>query len=162
MNLEEEVILTLLWQSDAFESATVCMLYLLLTVQMWSFAHRVCVCVCVRERERQRERERERERDWVTSQRSVQPVRNHLNRGWLQTHTSIVTVSIMQLGSPLGLELMIKLRTLLTVFNFESWSSRLWKGALHFWRGLWCLANHNALGQLANQCRLRLLEGGTL
>ncbi len=88
------------------------MLYLLLTVQMWSFAHRVCVCV--------RERERERERDWVTSQRSVQPVRNHLNRGWLQTHTSIVTVSIMQLGSPLGLELMIKLRTLLTVFNFES------------------------------------------
>ncbi len=35
----------------------------------------VCVCVCVRERERERERER------VTSQWSVQPVRNRLNRG---------------------------------------------------------------------------------
>ncbi len=27
---------------------------------------------------------------------------------------------------------------------------------------LWCSANHNALGQLANQSRLCLLEGGTL
>ncbi len=30
-------------------------------------------------------------------------------------------------------------------FHFESWSLRLWKGALHFWCGLWCSANHNAL-----------------
>ncbi len=37
----------------------------------------VCVCVCVWERERERERESER----VTSQRSVETVRNHLNRG---------------------------------------------------------------------------------
>ncbi len=27
---------------------------------------------------------------------------------------------------------------------------------------LWCSANHNALGQLANQSRLCLSEGGTL
>ncbi len=25
-------------------------------------------------------------------------------------------------------------------FSFESWSSRLWKGELHFQRGLWCSA----------------------
>ncbi len=54
---------------------------------MQSFAHcvcvrsraHVCVCVCVRERER----EREREKDRVTSQLSVQPIINRLNRGLL-------------------------------------------------------------------------------
>ncbi len=35
-----------------------------------------------------------------------------------QTHTSIITVSVKQLCSPLWLELMLKLRTLLTVFTF--------------------------------------------
>ncbi len=35
----------------------------------------------------------------------------------LQTHTSIITVSVTWLCSPLGLELMVKLRTLLTVFT---------------------------------------------
>ncbi len=64
MNLGEEVILTLLWQSGASESATVCFVIslsicLLLTVQMQSFA----LCVCVWERERERERERDRERE---------------------------------------------------------------------------------------------------
>ncbi len=169
----------------------VCMLCLLLTVQMLSVARCVCVCVCVcvceRERAWERDRvssqwsvqpvrnrlnrglcvcvcvrERERERDRVTSQWSVQPVRNRLNRGLcvcvcvcererereretgshhsgvyslseivlivacVQTHTSIITnqwnswnsVSVTRLCSPLGLELMVKLRTLLTVFTF--------------------------------------------
>ncbi len=36
----------------------------------------------------------------------------------LQLYTSILTVSLMRLCSPLGLELMLKLRTLLTVFIF--------------------------------------------
>ncbi len=36
----------------------------------------------------------------------------------LQTHTSIITVSVMRLCSPLGLELMVKLKTLLTFFTF--------------------------------------------
>ncbi len=63
VNLGDEVILTFLWQSGTSESATICMLYLLLTVQMQSFVHcvsvcvyvhmSVCVCVHVRERERQ-------------------------------------------------------------------------------------------------------------
>ncbi len=107
MNLGEEVILTLLWQSGASESATVCFVisYLLLTVQIWSFARRVCVCVCVCVCVWERERERETHR--VTSQRSVQPIRNRLNRGlFANTYCS-----------PLGLELMVKLMTLLTVFT---------------------------------------------
>ncbi len=58
----------------------------------------VCVCVCV----------------W---ERHVQPIRNRLNRACLQTPTSFITVSVTGLCSPLGLELMVKLRTLLTVFT---------------------------------------------
>ncbi len=65
VNLGEEVILTLLWQSGRSESAKVCFVIslssLLLTVQMQRSARRVFVCVCVcGERERERER-RERE-----------------------------------------------------------------------------------------------------
>ncbi len=51
----------------------VCMLCLLLTVQMLSLRVVCGVCVC--------ERERAWERDRVSSQWSVQPVRNRLNRG---------------------------------------------------------------------------------
>ncbi len=93
----------------------------------------MCVCVCERERESgshlstsainrsfvcvcecERESEREWERETVTSQRSVQRIRNRLNRG---LYTSFITVSVTRLCSPLGLELMVKLRTLLTVFT---------------------------------------------
>ncbi len=35
----------------------------------------------------------------------------------MQTHTSFITVSVTRLCSPLRLELMVKLRTLLTVFT---------------------------------------------
>ncbi len=61
-----------------------------------------------------RERERERESDRVASQQSMQPVRNSLNRSLC---ASFITVSVTQLDSPLGLELVLKLRTLLTVFT---------------------------------------------
>ncbi len=40
----------------------------------------------------------------------------HTTAGCLQTHMSIIDVSVTQLCSPLELELMLKLRTLLTVF----------------------------------------------
>ncbi len=76
VNLGEEVILTLLWQSGASESATVCFVISLSIPQMQSFACRVCV----------RERAREREREKVTSQRRVcvweRETRSH-NRGLL-------------------------------------------------------------------------------
>ncbi len=62
-----------------------------------------------------RERERERESDWVTSQQRLSEI--VLIVACLQTHTSIITVSVTRLCSPLGLELMVKLRTLLTVFT---------------------------------------------
>ncbi len=132
------------------------------TSQHISYLNRgLCVCVCVWER---RERERERETDRVTSQRSVQPIRNRLNRCLFANtyehhhcvcHTTLFPSRAWTDG---------KTKDIINClyFNFESWSSRLWKGALHFLRGLWCSANHNALCQLANQSRLRLSEGGTL
>ncbi len=143
----------------------------------------VCVCcVCVRACERERERERERqghsgvsylnrdlcvcvwERDRVTSQRSVQPVRNRLNRGLFantyELHHCVCHVTLFLFRAWTD----GKTKDIINClhFNYESWSSRLWKGVLHFRRGLWCSANHNALCQLANQSRLHLSEGGTL
>ncbi len=59
---------------------------------------------------------------------------------------------------------MVKLRTLLTVFTFTLKAKARNYGKGHYISDscLWCLANHNALCQLANQSRLCLLEGGTL
>ncbi len=86
------------------------MLYLLLTVQMRSFARRVCVCVC--ERERERERETGLHHSGVYSASEIV-----LTAACVQTHTSIITVSVTRLCSSFGFELMLKLRTLLTVFT---------------------------------------------
>ncbi len=57
VNLGEEVILTLLWQSGTSESATVCFV-ISLSICYWLFKCRVLrvVCVCMWERERERER----------------------------------------------------------------------------------------------------------
>ncbi len=61
---------------------------------------------------------------------------------------------------------MVKLRTLVTVFIFtlkaEAEAHDYSKGSYISDLCLWCSANHNALGQLANQSRLCLSEGGTL
>ncbi len=59
---------------------------------------------------------------------------------------------------------MVKLRTLLTVFTFilKAEARNYGKGRYISDSFLWCLGNHNALGQLANQSRLCLSEGGTL
>ncbi len=68
----------------------------------------MCVCVC--------------EGNRITSQRGEQPVRNHSMSAntscVLQIHTSIISVPVTRLCSPLGLELMVKLRRLLSVFIF--------------------------------------------
>ncbi len=73
--------------------------YLILTVLMRSYAHCVCVCVCVCV--------------WV-SERGRQ---GHTTAACVQTHTSFIIVSVTWLWSPFGLELMVQLRTLLTVFT---------------------------------------------
>ncbi len=81
----------------------------------------------------------------------------------LQTHTSIITVSVTRLCSSVGLELMVKLSTLLTVFTFIlKAEARDYGKGRYISESLWCSTNHNALGQLANQSRLCLLEGGAL
>ncbi len=130
--------------------------YLLLTVQMQSFACRVCVWVCACESER-----------WCHSAAlfvcvCVCVCERRGRHGHITTAASSLCLS--RDCSPLGLELMVKLRTLLTVFTFilKAKARKLWRRALHFRRGLWCSANHNALCQLANQSRLCLSEGGTL
>ncbi len=163
---------------------------MLLTAQMQSFARRVCVCVWERESHitalcvcvcvRVRVCERERERDTVQRRVCVsvcvcvcvcsrvweRETRSNHNRACLQTHTSIITMSmsVTRLCSPLGLELMGKLRALLTVFTFilKAKAHDYGKGRYISDSRLWCSANHNALCQLANQSRLRLPEGGTL
>ncbi len=82
----------------------------------------------------------------------------------VQIHTSIITVSVTRLCSSLGLELMVKLRTLLTAFTLilKAKSRDYGKGRYISDECLRCSANHNVLCQLANQSRLRLSEGGTL
>ncbi len=79
----------------------------------------------------------------------------------VQTHRSFITVSVTRLG----LELMVKLWTLLTVFTLilKAEARDYGKGCLHF-RHVPCgvRPNHNALSQLANQSRLCLSEGGAL
>ncbi len=157
VNLGEEVILTLLWQSGASESATICFVI--------SFCYWLLKCRVLWVSEWVRERERERER--VTSQRRVCERGRHGHTAVacvLQTHTSIITVSVTRLCSPLGLELMVKLRTLLTVFTFilKAKARDYGKGRYISDSCLRCSANHNALCQLANQSRLRLSEGWAL
>ncbi len=107
--------------------------------------------------ERERERERERE-GHITVESAV------LIAACFQIYTSIITVSVMRLCSPFGLELMVNLRTLLAVITFilKDEARDYGKGRYISDECLRCSANHNALCQLANQSRLRLSEGGTL
>ncbi len=94
---------------------------------MRSFARRVCMrereretgshhstlailiaaCVCVRERETRSHH------SGVYNPSEIVLIASCV----LQTHTSFITVSVTRLCSPLGLEMMVKLRTLLTVFT---------------------------------------------
>ncbi len=104
VNLGEEVILTLLWQSGASESVTVSMFCFSLSICYWLFKCWVLSCVCAHETERQ---------GHITVESAVLTT-----ACVVQTHTSIITVSVTRLCSPFGLELMVKLRTLLAVFIF--------------------------------------------
>ncbi len=105
------------------------------------------------------ERGRERERQGhITAESAVLIV------ACVQTHTSLITVSVTRLCSPLVLELMVKLRTLLTVFIFtlKVEARDYGKGRYISDMCLRCSANHTALGQLTNQSRLCLSEEGAL
>ncbi len=147
---------------------------------MRSFERRVCVCVCVRacvwERERERERITAQHRGCVCvcvclcvcvcvySRVWERETRSHHNSGLFANTYELHHCVCHRLCSALGFELMVKLRTLLTVFTFilKAEAHDYGKGRYISDSCLWCSANHNALGQLANQNRLRLLEGGTL
>ncbi len=126
---------------------------------MWNFARRVCVCV--RERESHHSAasfvsvcvcEKEREGDTVTRQRLVC---KHIRASSLCLSRNSVSLSAWTDGKTKDIINCLR-------YKFESWSLRLWKGALHVRRGLWCSADHNALCQLANQSRLGFSGGGSL
>ncbi len=58
------------------------------------------------------------EQGLITAECSNHSTSTVLSAACVQIHTSFITVSVTWLYSPLGLELMVKLRTLLTVFIF--------------------------------------------
>ncbi len=151
VNLGEEIILTLLWQSGTSESVTVCFVFAI----DCSNAEFCASCVC--------ERETHHRVMCVCVLACVS--QGHITiAACVQIHTSIITVSVTRLCSSLGLELMVKLRTLLTAFTLilKAKSRNYGKGRYISDECLRCSANHNVLCQLANQSRLRWSEGGTL
>ncbi len=99
---------------------------------------------------------------------SMAPLKKHhmtpLIAACVQIHTCFITVSVTLLCSLFVLELMVKLKTLLTVFIFilKAEARDYGKGRYISDACLWCSANHIAQGQLANQSRLCLSVGGTL
>ncbi len=88
--------------------------------------HCVCVCVCVCEREGDKERDRQGQITvWFDTVLNTACV--------LQTHKSIITAFVTQLfPSWAWTDGKTKDIIYCLYIYFESWSSRLWKGALHF------------------------------
>ncbi len=117
VNQGEEVILTLLWQSGASESATVCFV-ISLSICYWLFKCGVLHVVCVRALVCVWERERERQGHSTSA---------ILTAACLQTHKSFITVSVMRLflfrAWTDG-----KTKDIINCLYFycESWSSWLW------------------------------------
>ncbi len=144
VNLGEEVILTLLWESSASESATV----ISLNICYWLFKcgdlRIVCVCVCVCVWARARVCERERQSHITASQ--------WLNQKLVCTHTSIITVSLTRLF-PSRAWTDGKTRTLLTASTLILKAEARDYGKERYISDgcLRCSANHNVLCQLANQ-----------
>ncbi len=169
VNLGKEVILTLLWQSGASESVTVCFV-ICLNICYWLFKcgvlHIVCACVWERERERELERVTVQCRVCVCVRvRCVRAIEGDTVTSQLRLvckHIRASSPSCIMFPSLAWTDGKTKDMINCLCIYFESWSSQLWKETFHFRCGLWCSANHNALGQLANQRRLRLSEGGTL
>ncbi len=103
----------------------------------------VCVCVCVCEGNR------------VTSQRSVQPVRNRLDRSLCSANTYEHHHCVCHTTQ-------FPFRARIDKTNLKAEPRVYGNGHYISHSCLWCSANYNALGQLANQSRLHLLEVGAL
>ncbi len=117
VNLGEEVIRTLLWQSGASESATVC-LVISLSICYWLFKCWV-LALCVWDREREGgSQNRVCERGRGSQNRVCERGRQSHNRGLCantyELHHCVCHATLF----PFRLELKRKLRTSLTVFNF--------------------------------------------
>ncbi len=101
----------------------------------------VSVCVCVGKR--------------VTSQKSVQPLRNRLNNGLCTANTYEHHHCVCHAS-------LLLFRAWTDKTNLKAEARDYVKGRYISDASLRCSANNNALGQLANQSRLHLLEGGSL
>ncbi len=137
VNLGEEVILTLLWQSGASESVTVCFV-ISLSICYWLLKCRVLRVVCVCERERVTAQRRvcvwERERETGSHHSGVSFLNRGLFANTYKLHHCVCHATLFpSLAWTDG-----KTKDIINClyFYFESWSSRLWKGVLHFWRVL--------------------------
>ncbi len=149
VKLGEEIIMTLLWQSGASESVTVC--FVRLRICCWLFKCGVlwvvCVCVCVRERDR------------VTHHSGVNYLNCGLSANAYELYHGVCHATLFRLRAWTDAKTKNIINCL--YFSFESWSLWLWSYISYISDlCLWFLANHNALGQLANQSRLCLSEGG--
>ncbi len=157
VNLGEEVILSLQRQSGAIS----------LSICYWLFKcwvlHVVCVCVCVHVQERDSCSVVcvcARVCAHVCDMRETRSCKHGLFANTYELHYCLSGDSV-----PLsGLKFVVKLRTLLAVFTIvlKAEDRDSGKGSYISDLCLWCSANHNALGQLANHSRRCLSEGGAL
>ncbi len=145
MDLGEEVILTLLWQSGDSESATVCFV-IGLRICSWLLKYGALhVSVCARSRVWERE-------TWS---------HNHdLCANIYNLHHCVCHVTLFQFRP--WTDGKNKDNNNCLYIYFKAKSHDYGKGRYISESCLWCSANHNALCQLANPSRLCLLEGGTL
>ncbi len=125
VNLGEEVILTLLWQSGASKSATVCFV-ISLSICYWLLKCRVLciVCVCVWERER----------ETGSHHSGVSCLNRGLCTNTYELHHCVCRVTLF--SSQAWTDGKTKDIINCLYIYFERWSSRLWKGVLHFQRVL--------------------------
>ncbi len=112
VNLGEEVILTLLWQSGASESVTVISLSICYRLFKCWVLRIVCVCVCVWERETRSHHNHGLFANSYEHHHCVCHVTLFSSRAWTDGKTKDIINCLY--------------------IHFESWSLRLWKGALHF------------------------------
>ncbi len=155
---------------------TVSRLYFVIRINVfyWLFKcgvmHIVCVCVCVcvcmhtygtcTRTVRVRVCERERERERGSHQNVVSYLNLDLCANTYKLHHCVCHVTLF----PTRAWTDGKTKDIINClyFYFESWSSQLWKGALHFWHALEGFGQSQCIVLVGQSEQTVLFEGGTL
>ncbi len=135
VNLGEEAILTLLWQSGASESTTVCFV-ISLSICYWQIL---------------------REGETGSHNNRVSFLKRGLCANTYEHHHCVCHATLLPVHAWTDGKCKDIINCLFT-FNLNAEARDYAEGHYIFDSCLWCSANHNALGQLANQSRLRLLD----